>query len=196
MHPDVSEILVTKDQILTRVKELGTEISGDYKEKKLLIVSILKGSFIFISDLSRAISLDVGIDFMVVKSYIETDSTGVVRILHDTSIDMQGLDVLIVDDILDSGRTLSYVMSVLRGCKPKSIELCVLLDKPSRRVVDVGARYTGFAIPDVFVVGYGLDYCEKYRNLPYVGTLKPEIYKSGGRTGFTTKASIFSTEKE
>lgn len=176
MHKDVSEILVGEREIQNKISELGEKITRDYRDKNLLLISVLKGSFIFMADLIRAVGIDLNIDFMIVSSFSGTVSTGVVRIVHDISIPVEGLDLLIVEDILDSGRTLEYITSILKGRGPKSIEICALLDKPSRRMVDIKAKYTGFTVPDEFVVGYGLDYNEKYRNLPYVGVLKPEVY--------------------
>jgi len=176
MNRGISSILLTEEQIKNRITELGNEISRDYSDRAVLLVGILKGSFVFIADLARSITADVGIDFMIVRSYSDAVSTGIVRVFRDISTDINGLDVLIIEDILDSGRTLAHVSAMLKERNPASVEICALLDKPSRRVVDVNARYTGFTVPDVFVVGYGLDYNEEYRNLPYIGILKPEIY--------------------
>lgn len=158
-------ILISEQQIKDKISELGKTITEDYKDKNLLLISVLKGSFIFMSDLARSIKLDLKIDFLSVSSYSGTTSTGVVRILNDLSIPIIGYDILLVEDILDSGRTLAYITSILKERKPNSIEVCTLLDKPSRRVVDVDVKYSGFSIPDEFVVGYGLDYNEDYRNL-------------------------------
>lgn len=178
MHNDIDKILLEEKSISDRVKELGKEISKDYKDKNLLLVSVLKGSVVFMSDLMRAISIHCGIDFMVVSSYGSgTKTSGVVKIIKDLDINLEGYDVLLIEDILDSGMTLSYITNILKTRHPKSIKICTLLDKPERRKVKVSADYIGFEVPDEFVVGYGLDYDEKYRNLPYVGVLKPEIYQ-------------------
>ena len=178
MHRDVLKVLVTKEEIDGRITEIGRLITEDYKEKNLLLVSVLKGSFVFMADLVRAIDLDLNIDFMIVSSFKGKESTGVVRIINDLTIPIEGLDVLLVEDILDSGRTLEYITSLLKGRNPGSVEICTLLDKPSRRIAEVNAKYTGFTVPDEFVVGYGLDYNEKYRNLGYVGVLKPDAYNT------------------
>lgn len=165
-------VLLTEEQIKVRIDELSREITRDYRDKNLLLVSILKGSFIFMADLARSINLDLKIDFMSVTSYEGTNSSGVVRILYDLSMPVQDYDILLIEDILDSGRTLSYIVSILKERKPKSIAICALLDKPSRRVVDVDAKYVGFTIPDEFVVGYGLDYNQDYRNIRDIVVLK------------------------
>lgn len=179
MEKDIKNVLVTEEQIQQRVKELGEEVSKDYANRKLLLVSVLKGSIVVMADLMRAITIPARIDFMSVSSYGSgVKTSGVVRILKDLDIDITGYDVLIVEDILDSGMTLSYLISVLEKRNPKSIEILTLLDKPGRRQVEVRAKYIGFEIPDKFVVGYGLDYDELYRNLPFVGVLKPEVYES------------------
>lgn len=162
------------------VEKLGAQISEDYKDKNLLLVSVLKGSVIFMADLMRAITVPCAIDFMCVSSYAnKTESSGAVKIVKDLDINLEGWDVLIVEDILDSGRTLSYLKKILLSRRPKSIKICTLLDKPERRVVDdVWADYSGAEVPDEFVVGYGLDYDEKYRNLPFIGVLKREVYEN------------------
>ncbi|MBP0990538.1 MAG: hypoxanthine phosphoribosyltransferase [Oscillospiraceae bacterium] len=177
MHKDVLKILLTEEEIKNKVRKLGEEISKDYEGKKLLLIGVLKGSVVFMSDLMRNISVDNRIDFMAVSSYGNgTKTTGVVRILKDLDKPIEGLDVLIVEDILDSGKTLSYLRELLYERNPKSIRIAALLDKPERREADIKADYVGFEIPNEFVVGYGLDYDERYRNLPYVGVLKPEVY--------------------
>ena len=165
MQKNEFKVLVAQEQIQDRIEALSRTITEDYKGRNLLLVSILKGSFIFMADLIRAIDLDLQVDFMSVSSYSGTSSTGVVRILTDLSMPVDDYDIILVEDILDSGRTLEYIISILKERKPKSIEICALLDKPSRRVVDISAKYIGFTIPDEFVVGYGLDYNQKYRNL-------------------------------
>ncbi len=177
MHKDVLSVLISEEELTKRIAEIGKKITEDYKGKNLLLISVLKGSFIFMADLVRAIKLDLNVDFMVVSSFSGAVSTGVVRIVNDLSIPIEGRDVLIVEDILDSGRTLEYLSSVLKGRNPNSIEICTLLDKPSRHIADISVKYMGFTVPDEFVVGYGLDYNEQYRNLPYIGILKPEIYR-------------------
>jgi hypoxanthine phosphoribosyltransferase len=174
---DAQSVLLTEEQIRTRVDELGEEITRDYQGKELLVVGILKGAVIFYADLVRKINMPMEFDFMVVSSYgNSTKSSGVVRIIKDLSQDITGKHVLIIEDILDTGLTLNYLTGILRHRNPASIEICTLMDKPERRKVDLKAKYTGFLIPDAFVIGYGLDYDEKYRNMPYVGILKPEIY--------------------
>ena len=179
MHPDVKEILFTEEQIKARVEELGKEIAKDYagRENDLVLVAILRGSYVFMADLSRNIDLPVKVDFMCVSSYgAGTSSSGQVQITKDLSDPIEGKDVIIVEDILDSGNTLFYLTEILKARKPASIKLCTLLDKPERRAKPITADYCGFAIPDAFVIGYGLDYAENYRNLPYVGILKPSVY--------------------
>lgn len=178
MEQDLDKIILTKDQIRTRVKELGEVITQDYKNKELIVIGILRGAAIFMADLIREIDLPMEIDFMAVSSYgVSTKSSGVVRIIKDLDTTITGKDVLVVEDIVDSGLTLKYIVENLMSRKPASIRLATLLDKPSRRAVDVEVQYNGFIIPDEFVVGYGLDYGEKYRNLPYLAVLKSEIYK-------------------
>jgi hypoxanthine phosphoribosyltransferase len=168
----VSEVLIEADAIAARIRELGTAIARDYAGRDLLLICVLKGAIFFLSDLMRAIELPLEIDFMAISSYgASTDSSGVVRILKDLDASIEGRDVLIVEDIIDSGLTLSYLVRTLRGRKPASLEICALLTKPDRRQADVPVRYIGFEIPDRFVVGYGLDFAERYRNLPYVGVL-------------------------
>jgi hypoxanthine phosphoribosyltransferase len=177
MNDDIKEILVTKQQIKDKICEIGAKISEDYKEKNLLLVSVLKGSVVFMADLMRAITIPLRIDFMSVSSYGSgVKTSGVVKIIKDLDIPLEGYDVLIVEDILDSGLTLHYIIEILQSRNPKSIKICALLDKPQSRKVAVETSYCGFNLPDKFVVGYGLDYSEKYRNLPFIGVLKPEIY--------------------
>lgn len=178
MHQDIDHVLVTEEQLKEKVAELGVQISRDYAGKELLLVSILKGAVVFMADLMRAISIPVKIDFMVVSSYggTNTETTGLVKIVKDLDQDLTGKDVLIVEDILDSGVTLSHLVPMLELRHPSSVKICSILSKPSRRKVKLDADYLGFEVPDEFVVGYGLDYNEKYRNLPYVGVVKEEIY--------------------
>ena len=165
--------MFTEEQIREKVIELGKQIENDYKGEEILVVGILKGANVFTCDLIRQIDLDVKIDFMSVSSYGSgTESSGTVRILKDLDTDIKGRNVLIVEDIIDSGRTLSNLVKELQIREPKSLKLCTLLDKPSRRVVDVDVEYVGFEIEDKFIVGYGIDYAEKYRNLPYVGIVE------------------------
>ncbi len=178
MNQDIDHILVSEEALQQKVRELGLQISRDYEGRDLLLVAILKGSVVFMADLMRAISLPCTIDFMVVSSYggANTSSTGLVKIVKDLDQDLTGKDVLIVEDILDTGITLSNLVPMLRLRNPNSVRLCTILSKPSRRKADIEPNYLGFEVPDEFVVGYGLDFDEKYRNLPYVGVLKPEVY--------------------
>jgi hypoxanthine phosphoribosyltransferase len=178
MHDDIKEILVSEEQLKAKVAELGAQISRDYAGKNLLLVSILKGSVVFMADLMRAITIPCSIDFMVVSSYggANTTTTGLVKIIKDLDADLTGKDVLIVEDILDTGVTLSHLVPMLKMRNPNSVKICTILDKPTRRKADIRPDYEGYQVPDEFVVGYGLDYDEKYRNLPYVGVLKPEVY--------------------
>ena len=175
---DIDHILVTEEQLKAKVNELGAQITKDYEGRDLLLVSILKGSVVFMADLMRAIRMPCGIDFMVVSSYggANTTSTGLVKIVKDLDQDLSGKDLIIVEDILDTGITLSHLVPMLKLRNPASVRLCTILSKPSRRKADIEPDYLGFEVPDEFVVGYGLDYDEKYRNLPYVGVLKPEVY--------------------
>ena len=173
----IKEVLASEQQLKDKIAELGAAITRDYAGKDLLMVSILKGSVMVMADLMRAVDLPMAIDFMNVSSYgAGTETKGSVKILKDLDVDIKGKDLLIVEDILDSGVTLHNLINLLRQREPASIEICTLFSKPSRRRVDVEAKYIGFIIPDAFIVGYGLDYDEKYRNLPYVGILKEEIY--------------------
>ncbi len=177
MLEDIKNILISEEEIANRVKELGKQITEDYKGKELFIVGILKGCMLFLSDLVRSIDLPLTMDFMVVSSYgSTTKSSGVVRIIKDLERDIEGKDVLIVEDIVDTGLTLSYLIENFKTRNPKSVKVCSLLDKPDRRKTQVDIEYIGIKIPDEFVVGYGLDYSEHYRNLPFVCVLKPEVY--------------------
>ncbi len=177
MEDDIQEVLFTEDQIKQAVKKIGAEIDRDYAGKEIMLISVLRGSFIFVADLCRAIHLPCMIDFMSVSSYRGgTVSTGQVQITKDLSEDISGRHIIVVEDILDSGNTLHYLLSIFQHRHPASVRICTLLDKPSRRKVPVEVSYRGFSIPDAFVVGYGLDYAEKYRNLPYIGILKPRVY--------------------
>lgn len=179
MHPDVESILFSEEQLKKRVEEIGAQITRDFAGKQPLFVGVLKGSFMFMADLMRCVDLNCSVDFMAVSSYgNKSVSTGAVKINKDLSADIEGMDVIMVEDILDSGKTLDYLRSYLNGRKPASISIVTLLDKPARRTAPIQADYSGFEIPDAFVVGYGLDYAEKYRNLPYVGILKPCVYEN------------------
>ncbi len=178
---DIKQILFSQEQIQQIVQDMGAQISRDYEGKNLLMVSVLKGAVVFMADLMRAITVPCRIDFMSVSSYGSgVKTSGVVKIIKDLDIPLDGYDLLIVEDILDSGMTLSYLLEILKSRGPHSIRLCTLFDKPDRRKADIKADYTGAVVPDEFVVGYGLDYDEKYRNLPYLGVLKPEVY--GGKS--------------
>ncbi len=177
MNNDILKILLSEEQLDKRVTELGAEITEKFKGQEPLFVGVLKGSFVFMSDLIRKVDLKCAVDFMAVSSYGNgMTSTGAVKIMKDLSEDIAGRHVVIVEDILDSGVTLNYLRSYLENRKPASITLVTLLDKPARRKADIQADIAGFEVPDEFVVGYGLDYAEKYRNLPYVGILKPNVY--------------------
>ncbi len=176
MERDVKSILISEEELKQICKRLGEQITRDYKGKKLLVVSVLKGAVVFMGDLLREIKCDCIIDFIAVSSYSGTKTTGVVKFKKDLDIDPDGMDILIVEDILDSGVTLSYLSGVLMGRNANSIKICTLLDKPANRKADIAADYVGKTIPDEFVIGYGLDYNEKYRNLPYVGILDPSVY--------------------
>lgn len=178
MLQDIQEVLFTEEQIAKMVERVGAEISRDYKDKNLLLVSVLKGSVVFMADLMRAITIPARIDFMATSSYGSgVKTSGVVKILKDLDLELSGYDILMVEDILDSGKTLSYLTELLQSRGPKSIRVCTLFDKPERREVEVEAAYVGSQIPDAFIVGYGLDFDEKYRNLPFVGVLKPSVYE-------------------
>ena len=178
IHQDVDQVLYSEEELRQRVKELGCQITADYSGREPMLVSVLRGSYIFMADLTRSINLDVTVDFMVVSSYgAGTVSSGQVEIKKDLSDAIEGRDLIIVEDILDSGNTLYYLMDVLRARKPASIRICTLMDKPERRTKPITADYVGFTIPDAFIVGYGLDFDEKYRNLPYVGVLKESVYE-------------------
>jgi len=177
MINDIREVLITEEELKETVAQLGKEITEDYKDKNLFLITVLKGAVVFLGDLMRAIECPCEIEFMVTSSYGSgTVSSGNVKIVKDIDVPLEDKDVLIVEDILDSGLTLDFLMDLLKNRNPKSIAICTLLDKPSRRVANITAKYTGRQIPDEFVVGYGLDYDEKYRNLPFIGVLKPEVY--------------------
>ena len=174
---DIQEVLFSEEQLKNRVREIAQQISADYQGKEIMLISVLRGSFVFMADLCRAIDLPCTLDFMAVSSYGKgTKSSGQVQITKDLSEDISDRHIIVVEDILDSGNTLSYLLKILENRHPASIRLCTLLDKPDRRVKPVEVHYSGFTIPDAFVVGYGLDYAEKYRTLPYIGILKPRVY--------------------
>ncbi len=177
MHPDLKTVLYDEQQIAARVKELGAQISRDFAGEEVMLIGILKGAVVFFSDLVRQIDVKVKMDFMAISSYgSATKSTGVVRILKDLDKDITGMNVIIVEDIIDSGMSLQFLSEILMTRGAKTLSICVLLDKPSRRRTEIDVRYRGFEIPDEFVVGYGLDYDEYYRELPVIGVLRPEIY--------------------
>lgn len=177
MDRDVKEILLTKEDIKKICERLGAEITRDYEGKKLLLVSVLKGAVVFMADIMREINLPCTIDFMAVSSYQNgVKSSGVVQFKKDLDISVEGYDVLIIEDILDSGLSLKHITEILKCRGANSLKICAFLDKPSNRKCDISADYVGATVPNEFIVGYGLDYAEKYRNLPYVGILKPEVY--------------------
>ncbi|HSO01361.1 MAG TPA: hypoxanthine phosphoribosyltransferase [Gaiellaceae bacterium] len=172
----VGEILIEQEPLQARIAELGAEISREYEGRDLLLVGVLKGAVFFMADLMRELTIPCEIDFMAISSYgAATDSSGVVRILKDLDVNIAGRDVLVVEDIIDSGLTLSYLMRSLKARKPASLEICALLTKPERREIEVPVRFVGFEIPNKFVIGYGLDFAERYRNLPYVAVLHPDL---------------------
>ena len=184
MHDDVEEILLSEEQIRERVAELGMQLATDYAGRFPVLVSVLKGSFIFLSDLVRSMPVPLSVDLMELSSYgASTESSGQVRILKDLSGPITGRDVIVVEDIIDTGLTLNYLLKYLRDRSPSSVTICCLLDKPARRLADIQIDYRGFTIPDRFVIGYGLDYDERYRNLPYIGVLRPSVYGGAGPEG-------------
>ena len=180
LEAGVGEVLIEEDALQERVAALGQELSADYAGRDLLLIGVLKGAVFFMADLMRHITVPCEVDFMAISSYgASTDSSGVVRILKDLDINIEGRDVLVVEDIIDSGLTLSYLMRNLEAREPASLEICALLTKPDRREMDVPVRYVGFEIPDRFVIGYGLDFAERYRNLPYVAVLSDQLIPEG-----------------
>ena len=175
---DVERVLLSAEDLSNRIAEIGAQITEDYAGKEILMIGVLRGAVIFMADLARTIKVPVAIDFMAVSSYgAAMNSSGVVRIMKDLDENIEGKHILVVEDIIDSGLTLNYLLDNLKSRKPASIKLCTLLNKPERRKVKVTIDYNGFDVPDYFVVGYGLDYAEKYRNLPFIGILKPEVYQ-------------------
>ena len=178
IHPDIESVLLTEEQVQARIRELGAEISRDYDGMSVLLVAVLRGAALFIADLARDITVPVELDFMAVSSYgSSTKSSGVVRILKDLDEQIEGRHVLVVEDILDTGLTLKYLLKNLASRKPASLEVVTLLSKEGKRRVPISCKYVGFNVPDEFVVGYGLDFAEKYRNLPYIWVLKPSAYQ-------------------
>ncbi len=176
----IGEVLIDEETLAARVAELGAEVSADYLGRDLLLIGVLKGAVFFMADFMRHLTVPCEVDFMAISSYGDaTDSSGIVRILKDLDINIEGRDVLVVEDIIDSGLTLSYLIRNLESREPASLEVCALLTKPSRREIDVPVRYVGFEIPNKFVVGYGLDFGERYRNLPYVGVLNEHLIPTG-----------------
>lgn len=179
MHNDIEQILLTEEQLAEKVKELAEQITQDYQGRNPLVICVLKGAFIFMSDLVKHIKIPIEIDFMAVSSYgASTKSSGVVKIIKDLDVSVEGRDVIIVEDIIDSGLTLTYLIDVLERRNALSVAVVALLDKPDRRTAGLEVEYKGYVIPDEFVVGYGLDYAERYRNLPFIGILKPEVYRA------------------
>lgn len=179
LEKDIDHILFSEEQLKARVREIAGQIDRDFAGKEPMLISVLRGSFIFMADLMRSITLPCTVDFMAVSSYgAGTTSSGQVKITKDLSESIECRDIIVVEDILDSGNTLSYLLQILQARHPASMKLCTLLDKPDRRIKPVHVDYSGFSIPDEFVVGYGLDFAEKYRNLPYIGVLKPCVYEA------------------
>jgi hypoxanthine phosphoribosyltransferase len=178
VEKDIAEILIGTEELQAKVTELGRQISEDYRGRNPLLICLLRGAVVFLSDLIRAADIPLEMDFMAISSYGDsTESSGVVRLMMDLKSNITGRNVLIVEDIVDTGRTLAYILDNLRTRRPADVKVCALLSKPSRREIEVELDYLGFEIPDKFVVGYGLDYAENYRNLPFIGVLKPELYK-------------------
>lgn len=178
MLKDIQEVLISEEELQSKVKELAAQISEDYAGKNLLLLCILKGGVMFMADLARNITIPAELDFMAVSSYgSSSESSGVVKIVKDLNDHIEGKHVLIVEDIIDSGLTLNYLVKYLKARGPESVEICTILDKPERREVDVEVKYKGFDVPNAFLVGYGLDYAEKYRNIPFIGILKAEVYQ-------------------
>jgi hypoxanthine phosphoribosyltransferase len=184
---DIAEILISSEEIATKVQELGRLIANAYAGQDLLLVSVLKGGVVFLTDLMRAIPMPLAIDFLAITSYGGKDAAGAVRILKDLDQDITGRHVLVVEDVVDTGLTLGYLLRTLQARQPMSLGVCTLLDRSVRRIVDLPIVFRGFEIPDRFVVGYGLDYQQRYRNLPFIGVLKPEAVKTRGSTGRETK---------
>ena len=181
MTSDIKEVLITEEQIQTKVKELAQQLTRDYKDKSPVLVGVLNGAFVFLADLMRSLDLDCTVDFVAWSNYgKDTSSSGVFRIMKDLETNVESKHVLIVEDIIDTGLTLHYLLDTIRARKPATVKVVALLDKPSRRRIEAKADYLGFQVPDAFVVGYGLDFAQSYRNLPFIGILKPEIYAGRG----------------
>ena len=181
MMSDIKEVLITEEQIQTKVKDLAEQLASDYRDKNPVLVGVLNGAFVFLADLMRSLDLDCTVDFVAWSSYgKDTSSSGVFRIMKDLETNVESKHVLIVEDIIDTGLTLHYLLDTIRARKPASVKVVALLDKPSRRRIEAKADYLGFQVPDAFVVGYGLDFAQSYRNLPFIGILKPEIYAGRG----------------
>lgn len=179
MHNDIKDVLLSEEELQAKIAELGSTISEEYKDKFPLVICVLKGAAPFMSDLIKRISIHMEMDFIAVSSYgASTVSSGEVRIIKDLDASVEGRHVILVEDIIDSGLTLSYLLDLLRRRNAQSVKIITLLDKPNNRMVDIKSDYCGFEVPDEFVVGYGLDYAERYRNLPYIGILKPEVYRA------------------
>lgn len=176
MHDSIERVLISEEQIKTRIAELAQELKAEYEDKNPLFIGLLKGVVVFFSDMIRAVQIPCELDFMVVSSYVGTNTAGVINVKKDLDTDIRGRHVVILEDIIDSGLTLSYTLDFLKSREPASIKICTLLDKPERRKTELQADYVGFTVPNEFVVGYGMDFNEQYRNLPYVGILKPEAY--------------------
>jgi hypoxanthine phosphoribosyltransferase len=177
IHPDIEKVLLTEEQIQERVRELGSRITADYAGREITLIGVLRGSVFFLTDLARAIDLPVRIDFLAVSAFVPRGEPGVVRISKDLDASIEDAEVLLVEDIVDTGLTLRYLLRSLAARRPRSLEVCAFADKTTRRLADVHIRYRGFEIPDRFVVGYGLDYQQFYRNLPYVGVVKAEVFR-------------------
>lgn len=175
---DILNVVIDEEKLQNKIKELADQISRDYKDKELILICVMNGSVFFSVDLIKQLSVKADLDFISVASYHKTESSGQVTLYRDISTDIQDKDVLIIEDILDSGRTFSFLLEHFKIKNPKSLKSCSLLDKPDRRVVEVNLDYVGFVIPDIFIVGYGMDYEQKYRQLPFIGELKPEVYSS------------------
>jgi hypoxanthine phosphoribosyltransferase len=187
---EIECVLISEEQIAQRIAKMSREIMRDFTGRELVVVSLLNGTVLFLADLIRNLSLPLRLDFIGISSYGTGTESGELVVTKELRLDVQGRDVLLVDDILDTGKTLVQVLSMLKALNPRQIKICVLLDKPGRRVQEVKADYVGFEIPDVFVVGYGLDFAERFRNLPFIGVLKPDVYQNPNRTEIVTKVKL------
>lgn len=187
-NPDILKVIISEEQLNNRIQELANQISADYQDKNLLLICVMNGSVFFCTDLIKKLSVKAEMDYITVSSYRGgVRSTGKINLIRDICIDLENYDLLVIEDILDSGRTLSYLLEHIRSKNPRSLKICSLLDKPNRRVIPVDLDYTGFVIPDVFIVGYGMDYEQCYRQLPYIGELKPEVYTKNTDKELVTK---------